>query len=175
MKIKKLTIKKLHKHYNYEVTFNDDITIIYGLNGSGKTTVLNILNMILSGNMYDLFDYSFKLIELEYSDANNVLKKLKLTNNNKRANRTITINDNGKEHSVNMGRVPLYGIFQEPSLDSFEEIHPIISTLKKRFNIIYLPLNRAYAEKKRQRARRIRTIVLEDSEPEPELNPIKQV
>lgn len=175
MKIKRLIIKKLHKHYDYEVNFNDDITIIYGLNGSGKTTVLNILNMILSGNMYDLFDYSFKLIELEYSDANNVLKKLRLTNNNKRANRTITINDNGKEHNVNRGKVTLYGLFPEPSFESFEDMYPIIKSLKKRFNIIYLPLRRAYAEKKEKKVRGIPPIVIDSSEHEYEIDPIKQV
>ena len=42
MYIKSMTIKKLHKVYNYDLKFNTDVTILYGENGSGKTTILSI-------------------------------------------------------------------------------------------------------------------------------------
>ena len=43
MRLIGLKIEKLYGIYDYNVKFNDDVTFIYGSNGSGKTTVLNIL------------------------------------------------------------------------------------------------------------------------------------
>ena len=49
MKLKKLIVKKLHDAYDYSVDFNNDITFLYGTNGCGKTTVLNITEAIITG------------------------------------------------------------------------------------------------------------------------------
>lgn len=44
MIIKRLEIKNLHGIYNYNVSFNDDLTFIFGENGCGKTTILTKSN-----------------------------------------------------------------------------------------------------------------------------------
>ena len=44
MIIKRLEIKNLHGIYNYNVSFNDDLTFIFGENGCGKTTILDIVS-----------------------------------------------------------------------------------------------------------------------------------
>lgn len=49
--IKELLVEKLHGHINAQMIFNDDINIITGVNGSGKTSLLKIIWMIISGNM----------------------------------------------------------------------------------------------------------------------------
>ena len=58
MKIEKLEIKNLHKLYNYYVEFNPDLTFLYGTNGCGKTTILNIIEAIVSGRLigYGIFN-----------------------------------------------------------------------------------------------------------------------
>ena len=64
VKLNKLIIDKMYGSYRYEVLFNDDITFIYGMNGCGKTTVLNITEAIITGALYHLFEYDFSQIQL---------------------------------------------------------------------------------------------------------------
>lgn len=46
MIIKKIRISNLHgQHENKEIEFDEKLTFLYGANGCGKTTVLNILVM----------------------------------------------------------------------------------------------------------------------------------
>ena len=60
MKITRFQIKELHGIFNYDVRLNEDLTFIYGENGSGKTTVLNMLDSVVSGEVYKLFNYRFE-------------------------------------------------------------------------------------------------------------------
>lgn len=39
MKITEFKIKSLHGFFDYDIKLNEDLTFIYGENGSGKTTV----------------------------------------------------------------------------------------------------------------------------------------
>ncbi len=66
MIIKKIDIEGLHDEHNYSVVFDPKITFLYGSNGCGKTTILNILASIVTGKLYNLMDYSFKKIKLQY-------------------------------------------------------------------------------------------------------------
>ena len=70
MKIKRLVVKDLYGNVGYNVKFNDDITFLYGDNGCGKTTILNILTYIITGKIYELFRYSFSKIELSFKQEN---------------------------------------------------------------------------------------------------------
>ncbi|MGX5746206.1 AAA family ATPase [Bacillus toyonensis] len=63
MKIKRLKIEGLFER-NYDIDFYEDITLLYGVNGCGKTTILNILSTIISGDLYNLKRYDFKSLEL---------------------------------------------------------------------------------------------------------------
>lgn len=42
MKLIGLNVTRLYGCFDYSVTFNADVTFIYGMNGCGKTTILNI-------------------------------------------------------------------------------------------------------------------------------------
>lgn len=57
------------KGNNKDIVFNEDLSILVGLNGSGKTTILNILNSILTNNFLDLITYSFDYICLELDEG----------------------------------------------------------------------------------------------------------
>ena len=48
MKILELKITKLHDYIDYNIMFNKDVTFLYGDNGCGKTTVLNIITSIIT-------------------------------------------------------------------------------------------------------------------------------
>lgn len=72
VKLISITVKGLYGCYNYSVDFNQDITFIYGLNGCGKTTILNITEAIITGQLFKLFNYQFGNIELKYAKSSNI-------------------------------------------------------------------------------------------------------
>lgn len=47
MKITRLEIRKLYGYMDKTIDFNDNINLLVGINGSGKTSVLNVINWML--------------------------------------------------------------------------------------------------------------------------------
>lgn len=76
--IRSIKIKELFgdKENCPELIFNKELTIIVGKNGSGKTTMLDILNSIISKRFYSLFKHKFSEIQLISDNGNiNVYRK----------------------------------------------------------------------------------------------------
>lgn len=67
MKIKRLVVTGLYGHIDKDITFNDDLTLLVGINGAGKTSILNIINWVLKPSLSDLCVTEFKSIELFFS------------------------------------------------------------------------------------------------------------
>lgn len=87
MLLKAIKISELYGSYDYDVQFNDDVTFIYGMNGCGKTTVLNITEAIITGTVFRLFEYQFATIILRYStNLNDVMKEIVICNKNNQLN-----------------------------------------------------------------------------------------
>lgn len=66
MQIEKLKIIGLHGYINKEIDFNNDLTMLVGINGSGKTSILNILNWLIKPSIADLCVTEFKSIYLKF-------------------------------------------------------------------------------------------------------------
>ncbi len=64
MKINKLIIKNLYGYIDKNLNFNSDITLLVGINGSGKTSILNIINWLLKPSIPHLCITEFKSIQL---------------------------------------------------------------------------------------------------------------
>ncbi|MHA4310649.1 AAA family ATPase [Bacillus cereus] len=77
MKLKKIIINGLFER-NYNISFDEDITFLYGVNGCGKTTILNIISTIISGELLDLNNYNFEYLELIVSEFDLDSKEEKL-------------------------------------------------------------------------------------------------
>jgi predicted ATPase len=71
--IQRLVINKLFGIKDVKLKFNKDISILTGTNGSGKTTILNIINDIATSNYYNLSNYSFKKLTVTYDDETEVV------------------------------------------------------------------------------------------------------
>lgn len=67
MQIEKLVITNLHGYINKEIKFNDDLTLLVGINGSGKTSILNIINWVISPSLPNLCVTEFEKITLNFT------------------------------------------------------------------------------------------------------------
>lgn len=168
MKIKELIIKKLYDHYDYDVEFNDDITIIYGLNGSGKTTILNILDAMISGKLLKLNKYNFESIILKYVESDE-LRAVSLYRGKK-----SYIEFDGRRETIHW--IPEYITPKIKKLymkEKFYERHDFLKEYSKKFKRIYLPLDRAIDKEEQKNREEVE--VFEPFETVSEFKPIEQV
>lgn len=64
MKINNLIATKVYGYLDLNIVFNEDITFLIGGNGSGKTTVLRLLQAIISPNIKDIITIPFEKVRL---------------------------------------------------------------------------------------------------------------
>lgn len=78
-KIKLFKVNKLFGDRDISIPFDNDVKIVIGENGLGKTTVLNILYYTLTNKLYKLNDFDFESIEIKFSSNKKfILPKAKL-------------------------------------------------------------------------------------------------
>lgn len=159
MKITTLKISKLHGFFDYEVKFNEDITFIYGENGSGKTTVLNILDNIVSGEIYKLFKYDFEKIQVYYKkieiEEENEGKEdenkegeiiVCLSEEDLEKSRQLTISFDGQKEVIDFDRLHRremgYDGRNRMEKSNFFSNYKVSEKIRNTFNYVFLPLNR---------------------------------
>lgn len=76
MQINRLIIKGLYGYIDKNIDFNSDLTLLVGINGSGKTSVLNILNWVLKPSIPNLCVTEFASIQLFFTFENTAYKIL---------------------------------------------------------------------------------------------------
>ncbi|WP_433786031.1 AAA family ATPase [Pseudomonas frederiksbergensis] len=59
MKLLKFTATNVHGYINFDIEFNKDVNFIAGLNGSGKTTALNLISSMLAPSIEELVKIKF--------------------------------------------------------------------------------------------------------------------
>lgn len=67
MTIKTLKFKNLYGFMTKTIEFKEGVSILVGINGSGKTSVLNIINWVIKPSLADLCTVEFDNIELTFS------------------------------------------------------------------------------------------------------------
>lgn len=140
MKLKRLSIQKLYGCYDYDIIFNPDVTLLYGLNGCGKTTVLNIINSIISGQVYELFKYSFVEIVLFYFDVNTNDESNITVYRSERNTLKIYFQDN--ENTIKKINKSEIFLDSEDIYKVYFRKYTILNSINNLFNQIYLPINR---------------------------------
>lgn len=71
MRIKQISVTELFGIFNHVIPLNteDRITIIYGLNGIGKTAILKLLNYIFSFQFSGFNNIPFKKLQIDFDDG----------------------------------------------------------------------------------------------------------
>jgi predicted ATP-dependent endonuclease of OLD family len=68
MKLRSFEGSMIHGYLAPRVQFKDDLTILVGVNGSGKTTVLRMIHALLLPSVQDLLDVEFSWLRLELEE-----------------------------------------------------------------------------------------------------------
>lgn len=98
MKLLSLRVVNLHGYINKTIAFNDKMNILVGINGSGKTSVLNAINWLMKPVIKELCVNSFDTIQAEFTldDAEYVItasqkeNKLQVSLTNKTTRKKFT-------------------------------------------------------------------------------------
>lgn len=64
MQIQRFSAKKIHGYLNFDVKFDNEITFLTGINGSGKTSVIQSIIALITPNFYVLTKMNFEKIEV---------------------------------------------------------------------------------------------------------------
>lgn len=147
MIIKRILIEKLHGKNDYDVEFDSQLTFLHGANGCGKTTILNILVSIITGKLYNLADYKFKIIELLYSDSRSEKGSIRIEMKNEKTdeiewevtfdNQTYLVDD------VDNLKERLFRKSEDERIERvFASMYPFVKDIVEKFNYVYLPLSR---------------------------------
>lgn len=146
MKITKLEIKKLHEEYDYSIKFDENLTFLYGANGAGKTTILNILASIVTGKLYNLAEYEFDKIILYYRKASAQKGKVAELILQRGENDELAVSLDNEIYYIEEFWNIREKLNRKSETDSveriFAELYPFSKLIKEIFNYAYLPLNR---------------------------------
>ena len=139
MKIKKIQINGLHGYFQYDIDLNEDISLLYVKNGSGKTTVLNLIEFIIGGEFYKLKDILFHDVIIT-TTTNNILKL-------KNTNEAIVLKFLDDEKTIYFKELERYFSTERYRGNGFNKHqfvkeYPIVQTIRDSFDYVYLPLER---------------------------------
>ena len=108
MKLISFSASNVYRQFNFDLNFYPDVSILYGINGSGKTTVLKLINYVISGRFPDLLKIDFDELTLKYNfEGNEYYLKIIMKIEEKRKNV-----DSSEEE---------YDIDEYESIDKWEE------------------------------------------------------
>lgn len=97
MKIKRLQLVDFYGFMNKNIVFNETINLLVGINGCGKTTVLNVINWILTLSIADFCVNEFKKVVLTFFAADNTEYRIEILQSEQKLS-FILVNVN--EHKI---------------------------------------------------------------------------
>lgn len=149
MKIKQVKIKGLYGYLDFNVNFNSNMTFLIGINGSGKTSVLNAISWVLTPSLKKLVNNKFEKIVIKITDQGHgeVIKVYKDLNKDK-----IIFNRSGNE--IELPLEVKDNDFRETYFETNKRALEFINNLPP--TPIFLPLDRIRLSKKAPTIRRVR-------------------
>ena len=161
MKINRFIGRRVNGYLNFGITFNDQLTFVTGINGSGKTTVLNCIAALLLPRLDYLASQDFEEIAIEVLNDSNNVSALSAKKND-----TITIltctSVPGEEFPISeaeeLETIPPHRL-QEYEDDHYRDIlsrhkdHPILEFIESLPTPMYLGLDRRSLSMGTDRAR----------------------
>ncbi|MFD2599040.1 AAA family ATPase [Sphingobacterium corticis] len=152
MRILKFVGTKIHDYINIDVEFNHDLSIVTGVNGSGKTTAILLLQAILCPNVKDLISIPFEKLALSiFYDG----LEHHITLVTEGDNINININSIDVPMIINKRKLEEYDYIQYKQKDGIEvndyllksiAPHPVIDFIQRLPSPIFIGLERRIDE-----------------------------
>lgn len=153
MKVKKLVANGVHGFLNFNIDFNDQLTFLIGINGSGKTTALKLMLGFLGPSFDYINQVIFSDLTLTCTSADNKFEIAITAKRNE--NNTISVSlSQSNENPINddFEIIPNYELFYdlpreertrkyEILLDKFNDLE-VVKEIKKLTTPIFLGLDR---------------------------------
>lgn len=132
MKISEIDIKGLYGSYSYKITQleHQNLLLLTGYNGMGKTTILNIVKGIADSNLWFFYELPFDEINVCFEDG----LSLKIRHLQHKSDELIAISDNS-DANINPERPLVYEWFKDGA--SLSRIIVDRHTFYKAFVVLY--------------------------------------
>lgn len=130
MKLRKFKGKQIRGYMDFDIEFDESLTFLIGINGTGKTTILKLLAGLLSPSYIELAQIEFSEIELiceKYLDGGSVI--IKILCNKTSDKLKLAIEEAGKattiENEFSLYEITSSNFFARESID-VEKMHRVI-------------------------------------------------
>lgn len=141
MILKEIKIKKVHKYFDKTIVFQPNVNYLIGINGSGKTTIIDIINNLFDGNISYFEKLEFEEIyfkyELDSKENEYLLKKENLNEykefmdrNEKITNKKI-LNLGFENEEYNREVIDFFKTRKQDENIVKEELYKILSPIEK--------------------------------------------
>lgn len=145
MKICKFKGECIRGYMDFDISFNDDLTFLIGINGSGKTTVLRLISALITPSYFDLVQIEFKHAEIHIKNVSDNSTSIISCDKD---SQFMTIKYGGKEGKVPTITIKKNGYPKEFYADrfrqeqlTFEELE-VVQQVKVIKTPLFLGLNR---------------------------------
>lgn len=139
-------------YLDFNIEFNKDISFLIGMNGSGKTTALKLMNALVAPSFKDLIKIPFSSITLILDDKG---KDIKISCVNLKSEKSLSVS--GIDEVVNLPSYDdindMYFTSREDKIDEMIDdltrkflTHPVIERISKVKSPIFLGLDRRSGE-----------------------------
>lgn len=115
------------------INFDDKLTILVGINGSGKTTCLDILNCIMTNTYSKLIEHEFDLIVLRTTEGSIKIRKEKDFDDEQ------VLFVNGKIHNEEIEFTFRSNSYESPYVSSYNIRSSYNNRIQWYFNSMYFP------------------------------------
>lgn len=145
----------LNGFINAELQFNEDLTILYGLNGSGKTSVLKLIANLANGNISELLDTQFRNALLIGSHKSSRKVSIKARNAGNKFN--FEIIDSGSTYSYEYDRNKFRSDESCKHIDDEFSFSEAGILLRAMASPVFLDINRTFLDEKHSDSDRLMT------------------
>lgn len=148
MKLQRFRSQKLHGFLDFDVRFDDRLTLLTGINGSGKTTILNAVVALITPNLSLLQAIGFKTISVDLLDDRGKKSTISATRDEDKVHLTVQGIAEAFSYNVYVAEpAPSYRQ-QEAEAEHFREVlansatHPVMKFIATLPTPMFLGLDR---------------------------------